>query len=45
MFRLIRLPLILLVAFICGVVYERGQQRDLCAQSGGNWSAQGYCTR
>ncbi|MBP0482381.1 hypothetical protein [Sagittula salina] len=43
MFSLFRLPILLLIAFVMGVAYERGQQQVLCEQSGGQWVRAGYC--
>jgi hypothetical protein len=43
MFRLIRLSLLLVVAFAAGVVYERGQARERCETSGGDYD-RGLCT-
>ena len=43
MFRLIRLPILLLIAFIVGIYFERTQQQDLCDKSGGVWLRAGIC--
>ena len=43
MFMLIRLPLLLGVAFVAGMFYERGQQREVCENSGGVWTRGAYC--
>lgn len=37
MFGLLRLPLLLVIAFVVGVFYERGQQQTLCETSGHAW--------
>ncbi|MGV6802910.1 MAG: hypothetical protein ACWA49_01800 [Ruegeria sp.] len=34
MFGLIRLPILLLIAFIVGVFFERSNQREACAEIG-----------
>lgn len=34
MFGLIRLPILLLIAFIVGVFFERGNQREACGEIG-----------
>ena len=34
MFGLIRLPILLLIAFIVGVFFERSNQREACAARG-----------
>ncbi|WP_298937142.1 hypothetical protein [uncultured Ruegeria sp.] len=34
MFGLIRLPILLLIAFIVGVFFERSNQREACAERG-----------
>lgn len=44
MFRLIRLTMLLLMAFVCGVFYERVQAEARCAEAGGTPSARGLCT-
>ncbi|MBB3984094.1 hypothetical protein GGQ68_000405 [Sagittula marina] len=44
MFRLIRLPILLVIAFAVGVFYERGQQQALCDTSGGQWMRSGFCS-
>jgi hypothetical protein len=43
MLRLVRLAVLLLVAFVTGVFYERGHQQELCANSGGEWMRAGFC--
>jgi len=43
MFRLFRLPILLLVAFITGIWFERAQQRELCEAAGGEWFRGGAC--
>jgi len=42
MFGLIRLPLLLGVAFVAGVFYERSQAREACLVAGGTPQA-GLC--
>ncbi|WP_200876078.1 hypothetical protein [Ruegeria halocynthiae] len=34
MFGLIRLPILLMIAFIVGVFFERSNQREACAEHG-----------
>ncbi len=41
MFGLIRLPVLLLIAFIAGVFFERNNQREACLPSG-DWQ-DGVC--
>lgn len=41
MFGLIRLPILLLIAFIVGVFFERGNQREAC-EARGDWQ-NGLC--
>ena len=41
MFGLIRLPILLLIAFIVGVFFERSNQREACAAQG-DWQ-DGLC--
>lgn len=43
MFRLVRLVVFCLLAFVAGVFYERANQKDLCASTGGNWVRAGFC--
>ncbi len=43
MFRLVRLSVLLLIAFVAGIFFERGNQKDLCGASGGQWVRAGYC--
>lgn len=35
MFRLIRTPVLLLIAFVAGLLYERSQAADACLGAGG----------
>ncbi len=41
MFGLMRLPILLMIAFIVGVFFERSNQRDACATRG-DWQ-DGVC--
>jgi len=41
MFRLIRLVVLCLMAFVAGVFFERNNQMTLCENNGGTWS--GVC--
>ena len=43
MFRLFRLPILLLLTFIAGIFFERTQQQDLCEKLGGEWLRAGFC--
>jgi len=43
MFRLIKTPLLLLIAFLAGLMFERSQQNELCIKSGGQWMRAGFC--
>ncbi|MBO9464161.1 hypothetical protein TRP8649_00596 [Pelagimonas phthalicica] len=43
MFRLIRLVIFVLFAFLAGILFERDNQKTLCDQSGGSW-ADGMCS-
>ena len=43
MFRLIRLIILLIVAFVAGMIHERNNGRDLCNQTGGQWMRAGFC--
>jgi hypothetical protein len=45
MFRLLRLPILLFVAFAAGIYFERSQRHEACLDMGGIWSAAGFCTR
>ena len=38
MFRLIRLAIFVLFAFVAGILFERDNQKTLCEQSGGQWA-------
>ncbi|WP_299926526.1 hypothetical protein [uncultured Pelagimonas sp.] len=42
MFRLIRLVIFVMFAFLAGILFERDNQKNLCDQSGGTWSS-GLC--
>ncbi|WP_194287141.1 hypothetical protein [Tritonibacter aquimaris] len=42
-FRMFRLIILIGVAFVAGILFERYHQRDLCNQSGGQWGPAGYC--
>ncbi|WBU54843.1 hypothetical protein [Paracoccus sp. SCSIO 75233] len=42
-FRLIRLCILLMLAFVAGMFFERGHQMDLCEKSGGVWLRAGIC--
>lgn len=41
--RLIRLIIFTMLAFVAGMLFERAHQKELCAQSGGQWLRAGYC--
>ncbi|CUH86919.1 hypothetical protein PH5382_00838 [Phaeobacter sp. CECT 5382] len=41
--RLIRLVFFVGIAFTSGILFERSHQKDLCAQSGGQWMRAGFC--
>jgi len=43
MFRVVRLVVFCLVAFVAGVFYERANQKDLCTSIDGEWLRAGYC--
>ena len=45
MFRLIRLLLLLVIAFVSGVVHERGQARERCEMAGGTMTRTKICTQ
>ena len=41
--RLIVTPILLAVAFVAGMLFERGHQRDHCEAIGGEWFRAGFC--
>lgn len=41
--RVFRLPILLAVAFFCGIYFERSRQAQSCVTSGGTWVYEGYC--
>jgi len=43
MFKLIRLVVFCMIAFVAGVFFERSNQKELCETSGGNWARAGVC--
>jgi len=43
MFGLFRTLILVLVAFVAGVFFERNGQREACAAAGGTWQNAGYC--
>ena len=43
MFKLIRLVILCLFAFIAGVFFERNGQKEQCAEASGNWNRSGFC--
>ncbi|MDJ0822384.1 MAG: hypothetical protein QNJ09_11330 [Paracoccaceae bacterium] len=43
MFRLFRAPVLILLAFAAGILFERFTQSDRCAKNGGQWDSAGYC--
>lgn len=45
MFRPFRLMVLLGLAFVSGVLFERANKRDLCQELGGTWISAGLCTR
>ncbi|MEP2146833.1 MAG: hypothetical protein ABJI45_13945 [Paracoccaceae bacterium] len=40
MFRIIRTLIILAVTFVTGVMFERGNMRELCEAGSGNWTGE-----
>lgn len=42
MFRLIRLVVFVMLAFLAGILFERDNQKTICDQAGGTW-ARGLC--
>ena len=42
-FRLFRLAILMMFAFVAGIYVERGHQMDLCEKSGGIWLRAGIC--
>ena len=45
MLRPIRLLILLGLAFVTGVLFERANKRELCQEMGGTWISAGLCTR
>ncbi|MEM1272834.1 MAG: hypothetical protein AAGF88_03400 [Pseudomonadota bacterium] len=43
MFRLIRLIMLMGIAFVAGMLSERAHQQSLCERSGGVWFGAGFC--
>lgn len=43
MFRLIRLVLFVLIAFVAGVLFERSARADRCLDAGGRMNDAGFC--
>ena len=43
MFRLIRLLVLMGLAFLAGMLAERSHQQGLCDRSGGTWLRAGFC--
>ncbi|WCR14598.1 hypothetical protein [Paracoccus seriniphilus] len=43
MLRLFRFCVMMLLAFVGGIMFERAHQRDLCEDSGGDWMGVGIC--
>ena len=41
--RLLRLPILTGLAFPGGIFFERSNQQQLCAGSGGEWMQAGFC--
>ncbi len=41
--RMIMTPILLMVAFVAGMMTERAHQQDLCEKSGGQWMRAGLC--
>ncbi len=41
--RLIRLSVMLAMAFVAGMFFERSHQMGLCETSGGQWLRAGFC--
>ncbi|MCV6584738.1 MAG: hypothetical protein OIF47_04325 [Marinibacterium sp.] len=42
MFRLLRLALLIAIAFVVGVIHERSRHQTACAETAGTWS-DGLC--
>ena len=42
-FRLFRLAILMMFAFVAGIFFERSHQIDLCKNSGGIWLRAGFC--
>lgn len=42
-FRLFRLAILMMFAFVAGIFVERSHQIDLCKNSGGIWLRAGFC--
>ena len=42
-FRLFRLAILMMFAFVAGILFERSHQIDLCKNSGGIWLRAGFC--
>ena len=43
MFRLFRVSVLILLAFVAGILFERFNQSDQCAKNGGQWDSAGFC--
>jgi len=43
MFRIIRTLVLVMIAFVAGIFFERNNQRELCEESGGTWLRAGFC--
>lgn len=43
LFRPIRTLILILVAFVAGVLFERAHQRSLCEEAGDIWLKAGVC--
>lgn len=43
MFGIIRTLILVLLAFVAGVFFERSNQRALCEETGGSWLRAGVC--
>lgn len=44
MFRPLRTLFLVLAAFVAGIFFERGAQREACLEAGGSYAA-GLCTK
>ncbi len=45
MFKLIRLAIFIMIAFVAGVMFERSAVSERCQQAGGDINSDGICQR